>query len=58
VQYFDEVFYYKVIEDKEKQFRKLITGSTSNVVAKDRSGKLALTVEPNLGQIFGEIKCN
>lgn len=54
---FDEVFYLFVSADeKGKQHRKLQCHPTAEVVAKDRSGKLDMYEEPNLGNVFKKIK--
>lgn len=56
--YFDEVFYFHVYEDSEtgETKRGLITQPNEKVVAKDRSGKLALMEEPHLGKISDKIR--
>lgn len=52
-QYFDQVFYLFI--DKEDK-RKLLTKTTSQITAKDRSGKLDKIEEPNLEKIIQKIK--
>lgn len=56
--FFDEVFYYTSIENKEDatEGRILITQSSSRIVAKDRSGTLNPYEEPNLSLIFKKIQ--
>lgn len=55
--FFDEVFYYTIIDAEDGSSRRvLITQPNSKVVAKDRSGKLELVEEPNLSHIFNKIK--
>jgi phage nucleotide-binding protein len=50
---FDEVF--RMVVDTERN-RLLVTSPTSKSQAKDRSGKLSSTEEPNLGKILQKIK--
>lgn len=56
--FFDEVFYYTSIENKEDstEERTLITQGSSRVIAKDRSGKLNPFEVPNLSMIFKKIQ--
>lgn len=51
--YFDEVFYLSI--DAATGERILQTQPTSNISAKDRSGKLADIEQPDLALIFGKI---
>lgn len=54
---FDEVFYLSVhTDDKGKQHRRFQCQPTEAVIAKDRSGKLEMYEEPNLGKVFKKIK--
>lgn len=50
---FDEVLY---MYSDDKGTRNILTNQTDKVIAKDRSGKLAMTEEANLGKIFKKIK--
>lgn len=52
--FFDEVFHLKI--DPIKQERVLQTQPTSQISAKDRSGKLDSEEEPNLTKIFNKIR--
>ena len=55
--FFDEVFFYTIIEDQEgKQQRVLVTQATDKTVAKDRSGKLNQFEKPNLSAIAEKIR--
>lgn len=56
--YFDEVFYYHVYDNQEtgETVRSLITQPNEKVIAKDRSGKLEISEEPNLAKIVSKIK--
>lgn len=54
--YFDEVFFYKKVVTDEKEKRALLTDSTEQYVAKDRSGKLNQFEEPNLQTIINKIR--
>lgn len=55
--YFDEVFYYTMIDDEVKgQTRVLFTDSTDKFVAKDRSGKLDPIEKPDLKNIAEKIR--
>lgn len=55
-QFFDEVLYYTEIENEKEKKRVLITSSSSNFIAKDRSGKLNQYEIPDFGIIFNKIK--
>lgn len=52
IAWFDECFYMYV--DKEGN-RKLLTETSKNVQAKDRSGKLDKTINADIGKVFGTI---
>lgn len=52
IAWFDECFYMYV--DKEGN-RKLLTETSKNVQAKDRSGKLDKTIDADIGKVFGTI---
>lgn len=55
--FFDEVFYYTMIDDeKHGQQRVLVTGTTDKFVAKDRSGKLNHYEKPDLKNIVAKIR--
>lgn len=51
-QFFDEVIYIKVGDDGTREF---ICNSTSNIIAKDRSGRLLPIELPDLGKLFRKI---
>jgi len=51
-QYFDEVFHYRIVEEK----RVLVTEPIDNALAKDRSGTLQKIEGPDLQNIFNKIK--
>ena len=53
---FDEIFYLKEFDENNKPVRKLITGNYHNIIAKDRSGKLALIENANLSEILTKIQ--
>lgn len=55
--FFDEVFYYIKTDtaDEAEDKRALLTSTTRNIIAKDRSGKLDKFEEPNLTQIYNKI---
>jgi len=54
--YFDEVFYYTMVTGEGgKEVRGFITQPTAQYPAKDRSGKLGHSEEPNLGKIKEKI---
>lgn len=51
--FLDEVFYMYVSRKDKELKRVILTGKTERIVAKDRSGKLDLTIEnPTMGKIF------
>lgn len=55
--YFDEVVYYHVYDSEDgTKKRVLVTQPTEKAVAKDRSGKLELMEQPDLGLISKKIK--
>lgn len=57
--YFDEVFYYEVVDSAEDQgakHRRLVTQPSEKFVAKDRSGKLSVYEKPNLSEIAKKIR--
>lgn len=55
-QFFDEVFYLRVIEDEEGKIKRaLLTSKTDTYMAKDRSGKLDLYEQPDLSLIANKI---
>jgi len=55
--YFDLCLYYHVFENEEgEKKRVLVTQPTDKAVAKDRSGKLDLMMEPNLSEIAKRIR--
>jgi hypothetical protein len=58
--YFDEVFYLATIADQEtgEIHRKLVTGRSDKLVAKDRSGKLDKLEAPSLAVIASKIRGN
>lgn len=53
--WFDLVLKYEIIEIEEKKYRKLISDTTINPLAKDRSGKLSKYEDPHLGKIMNKI---
>jgi phage nucleotide-binding protein len=54
--YFDEVFYYQVIEKEDETKRLLLTQASDRIIAKDRSGKLDKYEEANLQDIINKIQ--
>lgn len=54
--YFDEYFYMGIQSQKEEDKRYLLTQATSNIEAKDRSGKLSKYEEPNIAKIAAKIR--
>lgn len=53
--WFDLVLKYEVFEHEDKKFRKLITDTTVNRLAKDRSGKLKPYEDANLASIINKV---
>lgn len=53
--WFDEVFKYEIFEHEGERFRKLITDTSINALAKDRSGKLKPYENADLGAIMRTI---
>ncbi|RTL05217.1 ATP-binding protein [Candidatus Dependentiae bacterium] len=58
--YFDEVFYFHVYDDENTGEKKrfLITQPNDKVIAKDRSGRLDIMEEADLGKIASKITAN
>lgn len=54
--YFDECFYMCVIKNESEEKRVLLTSSSDRYKAKDRSGKLDRSEQPNLAAIAAKIK--
>lgn len=54
--FYDEVFYLREFTNDGKTVRKLITGNYQGITAKDRSGKLDLFEDADLGKIINKIK--
>lgn len=53
--YFDQVYYLEVAKKEDKLIRTLLTQSTDNKLAKDRSGKLDKYEPADLGKIHRKI---
>lgn len=53
--WFDLVLKYEVFEHEDKKYRKFITDTTLNSLAKDRSGKLKPYEEANLASIITKV---
>lgn len=53
--YFDEVFYLEVSKKENEVTRTLLTQTTDNKLAKDRSGKLDKYEPADLGKIYNKI---
>lgn len=53
---FDVCLKYEIIEHEDKKFRKLITDTELNPIAKDRTSKLSKYENPDLGAIMRKIK--